>query len=218
MQNFQKKLALITGASSGLGFALSKLLVDDGFHIIGVSKNPGSLQELEKALLVYSNASFDLISADLKDENSVKALSNEFLQKWGYLDLLVHCAAISDNLAPTNILFGKEFENIYKNNVLATKLLICYFDQLLKAARSGKAIFVDDTISGKFLSSYSASKAAARQLVKAYKAENEKLGPKVCLFSPNPMPTKLRARFFPGEMKDVLSSCLSQAKVLKRLI
>ena len=218
IQKREKKIALITGASSGLGFALSNLLISDSFHVIGVSKNFQGLEDLKKSLLKISNPSFDLIMTDLKDQKKVKDLSELILKRWGYINVLIHCAAQSSGMAPVNIIFERDFSNVFLNNVLSTKYIIAHMDGLLKASGNGKAIFIDDTISKKFISTYSASKAAIRDIVLCYKKENSRLGPEVYLFSPKPMPTKLRRKFFPGEPETKLFSCHSQAKALRKLI
>ena len=217
-QKLEKKIALITGAASGLGFALSNLLCSESFHVIGVSKNLQGLEDLKKSLLKNSTPSFDLIMTDLKDQKKVKDLSELILRRWGYLNVLIHCAAQSSGMAPVNIMFDRDFSDVFLNNVLSTKHIIAHTDSLLKASGNGKAIFIDDTISKNFLSTYSASKAATRDIVLCYKRENSRLGPTVSLFSPKPMPTKLRRKFFPGESETKLFSCLSQAKALKKLI
>ena len=218
MQKREKKIVLITGASSGLGFALSNLLISDSFHVIGVSKNFQGLEDLKKSLLKNSNPSFDLIMTDLKDQKKVKDLSELILKRWGYINVLIHCAAQSSGMAPVNIIFEKDFSNVFLNNVLSTKYIIAHMDGLLKASGNGKAIFIDDKISKNFISTYSSSKAAIRDIVLCYKKENSRLGPEVSLFSPKPMPTKLRRKFFPGESEKKLFSCLSQAKALRKLI
>ena len=218
IQKREKKIVLITGASSGLGFALSNLLISDNFHIIGVSKNFQGLEDLKKSLLKNSNPSFDLIMTDLKDQKKVKDLSELILKRWGYINVLIHCAAQSSGMAPVNIIFEKDFSNVFLNNVLSTKYIIAHMDGLLKASGNGKAIFIDDKISKNFISTYSSSKAAIRDIVLCYKKENSRLGPEVSLFSPKPMPTKLRRKFFPGESEKKLFSCLSQAKALRKLI
>ena len=155
---------------------------------------------------------------DLKDQKKVKDLSELILRRWGYLNVLIHCAAQSSGMAPVNIMFDRDFSDVFLNNVLSTKYIIAHMDSLLKASGNGKAIFIDDKISKKFFSTYSASKAAIRDIVLCYKRENSRLGPTVSLFSPKPMPTKLRRKFFPGEPKEKLFSCLSQAKALRKLI
>ena len=218
IQKREKKIVLITGASSGLGFALSNLLISDSFHVIGVSKNLQGLEDLKKSLLKNSNPSFDLIMTDLKDQKKVKNLSELILKRWGYINVLIHCAAQSSGMAPVNLIFERDFSNVFINNVLSTKFIIAHMDGLLKASGNGKAIFIDDKISRKFISTYSSSKAAIRDIVLCYKRENSRLGPEVSLFSPKPMPTKLRRKFFPGESEAKLFSCLSQAKALRKLI
>ena len=218
IQKREKKIVLITGASSGLGFALSNLLISDSFHVIGVSKNFQGLEDLKKSLLKNANPSFDLIMTDLKDQKKVKDLSDLILKRWGYINVLIHCAAQSSGMAPVNIIFERDFSNVFLNNVLSTKYIIAHMDFLLKASGNGKAFFIDDTICKKFISTYSASKAAIRDIVLCYKKENSRLGPEVYLFSPKPMPTKLRRKFFPGESETKLFSCHSQAKALRKLI
>ena len=89
---------------------------------------------------------------------------------------------------------------------------------MLRASSGSKAIFVDDKMTGKFTSTYSSSKAATRDMVACYQAESERIGPKVHLFNPKPMNTNIRKKFFPGETKKGVYSCLSQARALKAVI
>ena len=217
-KNDKKNIILITGVSGGLGSALFNLLVKEDVHIIGVARNIGRLEALKNSIVAKPSCSFELISIDLKEIKSVKDLSEEIITNWGRVNILVHCAAISAPMTPSNVIFESNFKNVFFNNVLSTKYIISYIDPLLRASSDSKAIFVDDSMTGRFTSTYSSSKAAARELATCYQKESERIGPKVYLFNPKPMKTNIRKNFFPGEKKKGIHSCLSQAKILKAII
>ena len=114
-------------------------------------------------------------------------------------------------MTPVTSITLKDFDKSMAVNTRSTIKLIQSMDPLLRHSDIKTALFIDDSNTGKFLSSYSASKAATRNIVQNYKEESERIGVKVISFEPLPMPTALRARFYPGENRGDLSSCLSQA-------
>ena len=99
-------------------------------------------------------------------------------------------------------------------NTRSTLKLIQVLDPLIRASHLKTAVFIDDKNSGKFLSAYAASKAATREIIKIYREESKRIGARVITFNPEPMPTSLRAKFYPGESPKKLKSCLSQARKL----
>ncbi len=134
-------------------------------------------------------------------------------ERWGHLDLLVHCAAHAVLLSPVAHVAEKDFDRMWAVNARATQRIIAMTEPLLKAAKEGTAVFMNDPREGqKFFAGYGSTKAAAQAIVDSWMAETVTIGPRVLTFSPNPMPTGLRARFYPGENRENLASTSDEAK------
>lgn len=208
------KIALVTGASRGLGYATALQLSDAGYHIIAVARTMGGLEEL--ADLIEANGKTITVAAmDITNEQNLQQLCLSIFERWGHLDLLVHCAVNAPLLTPATQISAKDFETVFNTNTRATSRIIALTESLLRVAPDGKAVFINDPRDGeKFFGAYAASKAAANSLVESWIAETKNLKPTVSLFTPNPMPTATRARFFPGEDKSNLSSAKAEAKRL----
>lgn len=217
-KNNLKKIALITGSSRGLGYELSICLSKKNFHIIAVSKTVSGLEDLSDKI-TSEGGNITLIPLDLTKEVNIKGLYMEVLKKWKRLDVLIHSAAVPSPLTLTQTLKIDDFEKCLKINTYTTLNLIRYFDTLLKKSKNSKFVFIDDKANGKFNACYSATKSASREIVNSYYQENVRLGPKVLICEPLPMPTFLRKKFFPGENNEKLSSCKLEAeKIIKKLL
>ncbi len=207
----QNKIALVTGASRGLGYATALQLSDAGYHIIAVARTMGGLEELAD-VIEGNNKTITVAAMDVTNEQNLQQLCLSIFERWGHLDLLVHCASHAPLLTPASQVSDKDFETTFNTNARATSRIITLTDPLLRVAPNGTAVFMNDPRSGqKFFGAYAASKAAANSLVNSYIAETKNLKPNVSLFTPNPMPTATRARFFPGEDKSTLSSPKAEA-------
>ncbi|MEE2774804.1 MAG: SDR family oxidoreductase [Pseudomonadota bacterium] len=209
----EKKIALVTGASRGLGYETSILLAKRGIHVIALARTVGALENLSDQITKLGGSG-TMVPIDITNYPQVKNLGSILLEKWKKVDYFVHLAAMAAPLSPTPYLSLDDFDNTLNVNARATLHLIQIIHPALQMAKKGQALFVDDNIEGKFFSSYAASKAASRAILKSYRRENKRLGPKVTIFKPSPMPTALRARFFPGENRTRLQSCASQARIL----
>ena len=209
----KKKIALVTGASRGLGYETCVLLATKGIHVIGVARTVGGLESLSDKI-EKSGGSSTMIPLDITNYPQVENLGPSLIKNWQKINYFVHLAAIAAPLSPAPNLSLDDYDSALNTNARATLNLIRIIHPVLKMAEDGQALFVDDNTEGKFFSSYAASKAASRAILNSYRKENERLGPKVTIFQPSAMPTALRARFFPGENKTHLSSCNSQAKIL----
>jgi NAD(P)-dependent dehydrogenase (short-subunit alcohol dehydrogenase family) len=195
-----QKTALITGASRGLGAALAEALCDT-HHIIAVAKTTGALEELDDRIQARGG------SATLAP---MATLCRGVYDRWGSLDLWMHTAIHAAPLAPTDHIDAKDMAKSVACNITATSTLITYVSPLL--AQAGQAVFFDDPVVGsKFYGAYGATKAAQIALARSWQAEAAKIGPKVHIMTPAPMPTATRARFHPGESRDDLASTHSQA-------
>ena len=206
-----ERIVLITGASRGLGFAVGKALAAPNTHILAVARTMGGLEELDD-IVSAAGGKTTLVPLDITNEVGLQSMGRAIHDRWGRLDLLIHCAADAAPLSPVGHIAEKDMDRAHAVNARATQRLITMLDPLLSAAPAGRAIIVDDPFApGKFGAAYCASKAAARVIAENWAAEGVRTGPKVTLFQPEPMPTALRARFYPGEDRSSLSSTDKEA-------
>jgi len=207
-------VALVTGASRGLGYATAVALARQGAHVIALSKTVGGLEELADEIEAVGGSS-TLVPLDITDEGGLQRMCLAIHERWGHLDLLVHCATHAVLLSPVAHVSEKDFDRMWAVNTRATQRIIAMTEPLLKAAKEGTAVFMNDPRAGqKFFAGYGATKAAAQAIVDSWAAETVTIGPRVLMFTPNPMPTGIRARFFPGESREQLASTADEAKRL----
>lgn len=205
------KTALVIGASRGLGYASAVALANKGYHIIALARTVGGLEELAD-VVEPSGAGITLVPLDITDEGGLQRLCLSIFERWGKLDLLLHCAVHAPLLTPMQHLGEKDFDKTMAVNARSVARTIALTEPLLRVG-DGTAIFMDDPHMGeKFYAAYAASKAAARSMVKSWQAETVNLKPRVILHQPNPMPTATRGRFHPGEDKSVLASPADEAE------
>lgn len=203
-----QKLALITGASRGLGAALAEALAPT-HHILAVGRTTGALEELDDRIQ-SKGGSATLAPMDITVPDAMATLCRGIHDRWGGLDLWVHTAIHAAPLSPAIFVGTKDWDKSMAINATATSLLITYVAPLL--GQTGQAVFFDDPRAGeKFLGAYGATKAAQMALARSWQAEGERTGPKVKVLTPAPMSTALRARFFPGEDRDALASPHAEA-------
>jgi NAD(P)-dependent dehydrogenase (short-subunit alcohol dehydrogenase family) len=202
------KIALITGASRGLGAALAKALAPT-HHIIAVGKTVGALEELDDAIQAAGGQA-TLAPMDITVDAAMQQLCRGIFDRWGNLDLWLHTAIHAAPLAPAGHIGPKDLAKSMAVNIEATARLIAYAGPLL--GNAGKAVFFDDPRGGaQFFGSYGATKAAQIALARSWQAESAKTGPKVEILTPNPMPTATRARFYPGEDRTQLANPADEA-------
>lgn len=207
------KLALITGASRGLGAAFAETLAP-AHHIMAVARTTGALEELDDRITA-KGGSATLAPLDVTDAGAMQHLCRSIHDRWGGVDLWLHMAIHAAPLSPASHIDAKDFAKSFDINVTATQRLIRYVEPLL-TARKGAAVFADDPRAGEpFFGSYGSTKAAQMAMVRSWQAETVKTGPQVIVVRPNPMPTGLRARFYPGEDRSTLSPCADEALRLR---
>lgn len=197
-----QKIALVTGASRGLGAAMAEALAIRGWHVVAVARTVGGLEELDdgvKALKLPGAGGLTLAPMDVTNDDAMRHLCLSVHQRWGGLQLWVHAAVHAAPLAPAGSLDVKDWDKSIATNVRATGTLIPMVEPLLQAGQ-GAAMFFDDARSGqKFFGAYGATKAAQMALVRSWAAEAVKIGPEIIIAAPAAMATATRARFFPGE-------------------
>jgi NAD(P)-dependent dehydrogenase (short-subunit alcohol dehydrogenase family) len=196
-------LALVTGASRGLGAAMAEALAGKGYHVLAVARTSGGLEELDDRIKA-KGGSATLAPMDITDADAMAHLATSIGARWGGVNIWVHTAIHAESLTPAGHIAAKDLAKSVAINLTATATLIGLIEPLLRAGR-GTALFFDDTRGGeKFFGSYGASKAAQMALVRSWQAENVKIGPRVVIATPAPMPTATRGRFFPGEDRSAL--------------
>ena len=201
-------VALITGASRGLGAALAEALAPT-HHIIAVARTTGALEELDDRIKAHGGSA-TLAPLDITDDGAMQHLCKSIHDRWGGVSLWLHTAIHGAPLSPTSHLDTKDFDKSLATNTIAAQRLITYVEPLL--GRECQAVFFDDTRAGeKFFGSYGATKTAQMALARSWQAETVKTGPRVTIVEPNPMPTGLRARFFPGEDRAPLADPHAEA-------
>jgi NAD(P)-dependent dehydrogenase (short-subunit alcohol dehydrogenase family) len=206
-------IALITGASRGLGAAIAETLADT-YHIVAVAKTTGALEELDDRINAAGGTA-TLAPMDITIDEAMAGLCRSIFDRWGKVDLWVHTAIHAAPLSPATQIAQKDWDKSVAINISAVRRLMFMVEPLLKGSDSGQAIFLDDPRAGeKFFGAYGATKAAQISLARSWQAETVRLGPKVSILTPAPMPTALRARFFPGEDRNLLSSPHDEAKRL----
>jgi NAD(P)-dependent dehydrogenase (short-subunit alcohol dehydrogenase family) len=208
-----QQIALVTGASRGLGAAVAEQLAASGYHVIAAARTTGALEELDDRIQA-AGGSTTLAPFDITDDEAIKRMCISVHERWGGLNLWVHCAVHAAPLAPAAHIADKDWDKSIAINITAAGRLIANLESLL-LAKSGTAVYVDDPMDGrKFFGAYGTSKAAQRALFESWANEGMKTGPTVLTFTPNPMPTACRARFYPGEDREPLFEPREEAKRL----
>lgn len=215
------RIALITGASHGLGAALAEALAARGWHVIAAARTTGALEELDDRIKA-AGGSATLVPVDVTNDDAMRRICLSIHQRWGKVDLWAHTAVHVPPLSPAGHVAIKDWDRTLAVTLRATGTLIPLIEPLLRAAPEGTALFFDDPSwradTGevrKFFGAYGAAKAGQIALARAWAAENATLGaaraPRVLIDAPAPMPTATRARFFPGEDRSALTPCANEA-------
>ena len=194
------KIALVTGASRGIGAALALQLAEAGAHVIAVARTVGGLEELDDQI-VKAGGTATLVPLDVKDMDGIARLALALHERYGRLDVMVGNAGVLGPLSPLGHVEPKNFDTNFAVNVTANWQLIRTMDPLLKAAPAGRAVFITSALSWKgqaYTGPYAAAKAALNALVQVYAAETAITNVKVNAFNPGPTRTKMYAAGWPG--------------------
>jgi NAD(P)-dependent dehydrogenase (short-subunit alcohol dehydrogenase family) len=200
------RIAVVTGASRGIGYATARHLAKAGVHVVAVARTVGGLEELDDVIKA-DGGSATLVPLDLKDFAGIDRLGAAIFERWGKLDILVGNAGILGPLSPLGHVEPKAFEEVIAINLTANWRLIRSLDPLLQASDAGRAIFVSSGAAHKtmaFWGPYSISKAALQALAMTYASENLRSNVRVMLVNPGPLRTGMRADAVPGEDPETL--------------
>jgi len=203
-RQFEDKIVLVTGASRGIGYAVSLAFAREGAHVIAVARTEGALEELDDAIK-DAGGTATLVPLDLTDYEGVDRLGAAIYERWGKLDVLIGNAGDLGVISPIGHVQPKDWHKAMDINVNANWRLLRSMDPLLRAADAGRAVFVTSGAAQKcnpFWGPYAVSKAALEALVKTYAAESADTNIRANLLSPGPMRTAMRAKAMPGEDPD----------------
>ena len=202
MIDLSNKIALITGASRGIGAATAEALAKAGAHVILVARSTKGLEEVEDRIHAAGGTA-TIAPLDLTDGESVSKLAAAVAERWGRLDLLMLNAAMLGSLTPIEHIDAKEYSRILSINLLAPQALIAAFDPLLKRSDQAEVIAVTSSVGREpraFWGAYGSSKAALETLLGAYADETAYTGKlRVTILDPGATRTRMRALAFPGE-------------------
>lgn len=217
---FKNKIALVTGASRGFGYHVALQLAKAGANLIITGRTVGSLEELSDKILQYGGK-VTVVPLDLLNQLQTQIFCKKLFEKFGKLDLFVHSASLAVPMSPIETVNEKDLIKYFQTNTFLTQRLIKLLHPLLKIQKDSIAVFLNDSSKKKhkkFLGVYNASQAASKELILSYTEETSRIGPKVLIFEPLPMPTMTRLIMFPGENKKLLSSCEIEANKLIKFI
>ena len=196
------RIALVTGASRGIGFATALALAKAGAHIVATARTQGGLEELDDEIRKLGGDSATLVPLNLTDTDGIARLGAGLHQRYGRLDILVGNAGVLGPSSPLGHIELKTFNDVMAVNVSANFQLIRCMEPLLRASDAGRAVFITaGSAQGApgYRGPYAASKAALETLVRVWAAETASTRLRVNLFSPGPIRTRMRATVFPGE-------------------
>ena len=201
-KSFDGKLALVTGASRGIGAATAEALAAAGAHVILVARTAVSLEEVEDRIH-EAGGTATIAPLDLTDGESIGKLAGAVGERWNKLDILVLNAAMLGSLTPVQDIDPKEYSRILSLNLLANQALIAAFDPLLRRAEDADIVGLTSSVGREpraFWGAYGSSKAALETLLGAYADETAHSGRiRVHIVDPGATRTRMRALAFPGE-------------------
>lgn len=202
MAELHGKLALVTGASRGIGAATAQALAAAGAHVVLTGRDVGALETVEEAIHQAGGAA-TIAPLDLTEADSIARLAHAIAGRWDALDVLVINAAYLPTLTPITQIEPKQFNQALLTNVVATQALLAAFDPLLRRAGAARVIGLTSSVGSQprpFWAAYGSTKAAFESLLDSYAQEVEKLSAvRVAIVDPGATRTAMRAKAYPGE-------------------
>lgn len=214
------RVALVTGASRGIGYEAALKLAQAGAHVVAVARTVGGLEGLDDAIRA-ADGSATLVPLDLVDYEGVDRLGAALFERFGKLDVLVGNAGMLGPLSPVGHIDPKQWTKVFDLNVTANWRLIRSMDPLLRRSDGARAVFVTSgaaTACRAYWAAYSASKAALDALVRCYAEETASTPMRVNLFNPGATRTKMRAQAMPGEDPETLPTAENVAAHILTLV
>lgn len=202
------RIALVTGATRGIGRACALALAGAGAHVIAIGRTQGALEELDDEIAALGRQRPTLVPLDLTQGDGVDALGYEIFQRHKRLDILVHAAGVLGGLWPVAHLDPKLWDRAIAINLTAAYRLIRSFEPLLRQSEAARALFITSERAAHpqaFWGAYATTKAGVEAMVRCWADEIEHTSVRAALIDPGPMRTRLRAEAFPGEDPDTLA-------------
>ena len=213
------RIALITGASRGIGRAIALRFAQEGAHVLLVARSQAALEEVDDAI-TESGGKASLIPLNLTDGKRVDALGPTLYERFGKLDILVGNAAILGRLSPLAHIPSEHWERVLATNLTGNWRLIRTLDPLLRRSDAGRVIFVTSSVAHTakaYWAPYSVSKAALETLAKTYANETSDSAIKVNIVDPGAIATRMRAEAYPGEDQATLRAPKDVAETFVQL-
>ncbi len=201
MTSLTSRIAVVTGASRGIGFATARALAKAGAHIVAVARTQGGLEELDDEIR-KDGCSATLVPLSMTDSDGIARLGAALHERHGKIDILVGNAGVAGPSSPLGHIDLKPWNDVIAVNLTANFQLIRCMEPLLRASDAGRAVFITAGAAQRapgYRGPYAASKAALETLVRVWAAETASTRIRVNLFSPGPIRTRMRAIVFPGE-------------------
>ena len=201
MKPLADRIALVTGASRGLGYAIALVLARAGAHVVAIGRTQGALEELDDAVRAAGSTA-TLVPLDMRDYDGLYRLAAALNERYQRLDVLIGNAAIAGQRSPLDHILPASWDEALAINLTANWHLIRATDRLLRRAPAGRAVFMTSgaaTNVRAYSGTYSVSKAALNALARTYAAETDATPVRVNLFNPGPTRTRMRAQVMPGE-------------------
>jgi len=201
------RIALVTGASRGIGRAAALALAKAGAHVVAVARTQGGLEELDDEIRTATGQAATLVPMDIAEGDGLDQLGLAIHQRFGRLDILVHAAAILGPMTPVSHIEPRHWDRTVAVNLTASYRLIRSFEPLLRAAPMGRAIFLTSGVAARpraFWGPYGLTKAALENMVRTWADELESTPIRAVLLNPGPMRTNMRAEAMPGEDPETL--------------
>jgi NAD(P)-dependent dehydrogenase (short-subunit alcohol dehydrogenase family) len=195
------RIALVTGASRGIGYATAIALAKAGAHVVAIARTQGGLEELYDAITEVGGSATG-VPLDLKDYDGIDRLGATLNERYGKLDVLVANAGLLGTLSPLGHIEPKVWDDVMAVNVTANYRLIRSLDPLLQKSDAGRAVFLTSGAAWTpiaYWGIYSVSKAAVELMARIYAAETANTKLRVNIFNPGPIRTRMRAAAMPGE-------------------
>lgn len=198
----QDRVALVTGASRGLGYAIALKLAAAGAHVIATARTQGGLEELDDAI-VAAGGTCTLVPMDLLSHDGIEKLAEAVQSRWSKLDALVVNAGVLGTLSPASQLTAKTWNEVLAVNLLAPARFIRAFEPLLRASDAGRAVFTTSGVGSRrakaYWAAYGASKAGLDNLVQSWAHELSDTTVRANLVDPGAVRTRMRSKAMPGE-------------------
>ncbi|MCC6478170.1 SDR family NAD(P)-dependent oxidoreductase [Sphingorhabdus sp.] len=202
MAGLQDRIALVTGASRGIGAATAERLAAQGAHVILTARTAKDLEAVEQRIF-DAGGSATIAPMDLTEAGNNERLAAAVRERWGKLDILVLNAAMLGTLAPVPVIDAAEFNRVLTLNLLAQQALIASFDSLLRASEAGRVVVLTSSVGQQpraYWGAYGASKAALENLALSYAEEVQNLSSvRIAIVDPSRTRTAMRAKAYPGE-------------------